>query len=317
MQGAGCPYKNLADSLREKKGVPFATAKLESANGDGDYVEFFRGKDFARYFRANPEKMNDLVQPIRPGRTEEDQIRDLMHFFVNKGLVLKNDRKYKRPKPGKPRLVKWPRTIEMSRDQSWDESVFYSWRYDRPTSFWYYIGTAAIPVMVILACLFPLAPWWMRMAFIYSLMGLLSVLLGIIAIRYVLYCLFWVVTGYSFWLFPNMMSDEVGVMDAFLPVVSFEKPEASGAGASQPLFQQATAQRGGAGYDPTGGKAHASQKLREEFEAEQAARIMKAQAEAAARGEEYVEVEPEVFVPPHPDDLVDLDEDEEVKKDEL
>ena len=56
----------MADSLRERKGVQWATAKLETADGDGTYVEFFRGKDFARYFRANPEKLSAVV-PLKPG----------------------------------------------------------------------------------------------------------------------------------------------------------------------------------------------------------------------------------------------------------
>lgn len=335
-----CPYKKLADTLREKQGVPYASAKLEASNGDGDYVEFFRGKDFARYFRANPEKMENLVQPLRPGRGVDDQIRDLMHFFVNKGLVLKTDRKYKRPKPGKPRLVKWPRTLLTLRDQSWEETAFYSWRFDRPTSIWYYVATAAVPILVILGCLFPLAPWWMRMAFIYFLMGLLTLILSIISFRYLMFSTIWVLTGQSFWLFPNLLSDDVGVIEAFIPMLSFttrgkDKPsqlaarlaaglsfgvfiyalwavtpdedvleenlgkyhdllmqymdvsrpllEGSTTGAAAPLYQQATAQRGGAGYDPTGGKARASQKLREQWEEEQRQRVLKEEEEAAAK----------------------------------
>lgn len=41
----------------------------------------------------------------------EDQIRDLVHFFIHKGLLLKADRKFKKPKPGRKRLVKFPRTL--------------------------------------------------------------------------------------------------------------------------------------------------------------------------------------------------------------
>ncbi len=42
---------------------------------------------------------------------------------------------------------------------SWDEAAFYFWTYDRPTSMWYYVGTVALPVLVVACCLFPLAPW--------------------------------------------------------------------------------------------------------------------------------------------------------------
>lgn len=62
-----CSYKKLADQLREKKGVDYASAKLEQADGDGQHIEYVRGKDLARYLRAAPEKMEGLVQPVRPG----------------------------------------------------------------------------------------------------------------------------------------------------------------------------------------------------------------------------------------------------------
>lgn len=59
--------KKLADALREKKGVPWAVAKMEMASGETDYVEYFRGKDFARYFRTNPEKLSAVI-PQKAGK---------------------------------------------------------------------------------------------------------------------------------------------------------------------------------------------------------------------------------------------------------
>lgn len=47
------------------------------------------------------------------------------------------------------------------------------------------------------------------MTLVYFLMAVLALLLGLIALRYSLFGLVWVVSGHSFWLFPNMMSDEV------------------------------------------------------------------------------------------------------------
>ncbi|GLC33605.1 hypothetical protein PLESTB_000094600 [Pleodorina starrii] len=219
------PIKALADSLREKKGVQWSTAKLETPSGEGHYVEYFRGKDFARYFRANTDKLDAHVPP-KPGKTVDDQIAELIMLFMKRKLVRKTDRKYKKPKPGKKRLVKFPRTIVSHPDGSgWTESAFYYWTYDRPTSMWYYVATVALPFLVIAACLFPLAPWWVRMTLVYFLMAVLALLLGLIALRYTLFGLVWIVTGHSFWLFPNMMSDEVGVLDAFSPVLSYERPK--------------------------------------------------------------------------------------------
>jgi hypothetical protein len=63
--------------------------------------------------------------------------------------------------------------------------------------------------VVIAACLFPLAPAWVRVAVLYLLSGLLMVLLGVILVRYLVFVLVWVLTGCSLWIFPNIMSETV------------------------------------------------------------------------------------------------------------
>jgi hypothetical protein len=96
-----------------------------------------------------------------------------------------------------------------AQESSWSEASFYAWRYERPTSVWTYLGSVLLPVVVILGCLFPLAPWWLRMAFVYLLMGLLTALLGLLAGRYAVYGAVWMLSGHSLWIFPNLVSDEV------------------------------------------------------------------------------------------------------------
>lgn len=219
------PLQALADSLREKKGVQWSVAKFE-IEGEGTRVEYFRGKDFARYFRAHPEKLPPNLQ--KSGKPVEEQIIDLYQQLLKRGFITKTTRKFKKPKPGKKRLVKWPKTIEpFGPDVSWSEDAFYAWQYDRPTSVWFYVSSFLLVVVVVGACLFPLAPYWMRMTLVYFLMTLLACILSLILVRYVLFAATWIVTGRHFWLFPNMMSEEVGVFEAFKPVVSLEKPDAS------------------------------------------------------------------------------------------
>jgi hypothetical protein len=46
------------------------------------------------------------------GKTVEDQISDLMALFLKRKFVKKTDRKFKKPKPGKKRLIKFPKTLE-------------------------------------------------------------------------------------------------------------------------------------------------------------------------------------------------------------
>lgn len=47
------------------------------------------------------------------GRTIEDQVTDLMQMFAKRKFVRKTERKFKTPKPGRKRLVKFPRTLEL------------------------------------------------------------------------------------------------------------------------------------------------------------------------------------------------------------
>jgi translocation protein SEC62 len=45
-------------------------------------------------------------------RCQEDQIQDLVARLLEAKLLLPADRKFKKPKPGKKKLVKFPRTLE-------------------------------------------------------------------------------------------------------------------------------------------------------------------------------------------------------------
>jgi hypothetical protein len=60
------PVRAVADQLREKKGVPYASAKLEIATGDSVYQEYFRGKDLVRYIASNPGKVDSALRD-KPG----------------------------------------------------------------------------------------------------------------------------------------------------------------------------------------------------------------------------------------------------------
>jgi hypothetical protein len=53
------------------------------------------------------------------------------------------------------------------------------------------------------------------MALVYLLMTILVLLLSLIVVRYIVFGAVWISTGHFFWLFPNLMSDEVGCV---LPV---------------------------------------------------------------------------------------------------
>lgn len=52
------------------------------------------------------------IPPLRPDRTVDDMVEEALTQLVQRKLLLACDRKFKKPKPGKTKLVKFPRTLE-------------------------------------------------------------------------------------------------------------------------------------------------------------------------------------------------------------
>ncbi|GBG00036.1 sec62 subunit of ER-translocon [Raphidocelis subcapitata] len=214
--------EKLSDTLRN--GVETAQGKVEWA-GTLTWREYARGKDLARFLRGKEELMESLSRPPGPDRTVEDMVRDVMVQLLQRQLVIACDRKFKKPKPGRTKLVKWPRTLEAMRDREWREDAFYAWPTDRPTSAWFYVCSGLAAVAVLCITLFPLAPHWARLAVLYILTALLSALMGTLVVRWLVFGVVWIATGSSFWLLPNATSDTLPITKIFSPLISFERGE--------------------------------------------------------------------------------------------
>jgi len=93
------------------------------------------------------------------GRAISMQIEEVHNQMSRRNLFLRVDRMHKKPKPGRKKLVKFPKKLVYEQDQSWDEDAFYCWTFDRPMSPWLWVGSLALVVVVFLMCLFPLAPY--------------------------------------------------------------------------------------------------------------------------------------------------------------
>ncbi|KAK9806919.1 hypothetical protein WJX72_007432 [[Myrmecia] bisecta] len=211
------PFKALTDTLRAKHGVPWRGAVLEDRR-----VDYFRGKDLIAYFKDHPAKIGNFVNQSKP---QDEQVIELAEVLLRKGLLVKGNRMFKKPKPGKKRLSKWPKKLVPVRELTFTEDAFYAWTYDRPASPWLWLGSGLLILVVIGFCLFPLAPNKVKLGVVYCSASLLILIVSTIVVRALLAAVTWISLGKSLWIFPNLLSDEAGLTEAFWPLVSFEEPE--------------------------------------------------------------------------------------------
>ena len=55
--------------------------------------------------------------------------------------------------------------------------------------------------------------------------SLLCFLIGSVGLRFAVFLVWWILTGQSFWIFPNLLSDEVPFSEALLPRLSLQRNE--------------------------------------------------------------------------------------------
>ncbi|DBB05953.1 TPA: hypothetical protein ACH3X3_009946 [Trebouxia sp. C0006] len=217
--------KVLTDSLRSKHGLDWRNGIVEDRR-----FEFFRGKDFAVYFKEHPEKFDSWIPDktvVLPGDADA-QIKTLIELLLRRRLIFRTDRLYKKAKPGKKRLAKWPKKLLPVRDrdlQTFSEEGFYAWAYDRPASPYLWMFSVLIAVVVVGACMFPLAPYKVKLVVVYLSMGLLMTLMGALLLRGAVAGATWMAFGRSFWLLPNVLSEEVGFKEAFWPLYEMDDAE--------------------------------------------------------------------------------------------
>lgn len=99
--------------------------------------------------------------PPRAGRAPDRLARDLCELLLRRRLVFRCERQFKKPPPGAKKLVKFPRKLTRAAPAdalSYADDAFYAWGYDRPPSKWTPVLTVLALVVVLLACLFPIAP---------------------------------------------------------------------------------------------------------------------------------------------------------------
>ena len=161
------------------------------------------------------------------GKSPDQAAHELGSFLLRKDLLLRCDRKFKKPPPGQDRLIKFPKklTIVIGPDsKTFSESDFYAWRFDFPVSATVYALSALGALGVVLLCLFPVAPAFVKAGVVYLLMTLLIIMLGTLLLRAIIAAVSWIGTGRTVWILPNALADDKPMSELFTPLIDVEEP---------------------------------------------------------------------------------------------
>jgi translocation protein SEC62 len=231
------PLRALAYHLRgSKQGPESRNARLD----DYKRVDYFRGRDIFRLLRKNTALLDEYAPaitgkptPPNAGIKERDvQITAIGERLMREGYIKRIDRVYDEPRPGRTRRVKFPsfmQTLPRQLQRFTDDGEgFYGWLYEQPTSWTTVVLSGLAAFVVVLMCLFPLAPIWMKKIVLYTCISILGVFFFIFVVRTAVFAVVWLLTGRHFWILPNITSDEIPIDEVFSPMWEFDDLDASG-----------------------------------------------------------------------------------------
>ncbi|KAF4713021.1 Translocation protein S62 [Perkinsus olseni] len=83
-----------------------------------------------------------------------------------------------------------------------------------------YVLLAVVVTAVLLMCLFPVWPMWAKLAVWYLTVAFSTFMTVLLVIRMICYVALWAF-GADFWIFPNLLDEDLGVIESFQPLYSF------------------------------------------------------------------------------------------------
>lgn len=190
-------------------------------------VEIFRGKDLLSYLTTHAEETSAVAKAVLPKKNEDrktdDLVKDVCDLMMRRGYFVRSERLFKKPHPGRKKLTKFPRKVFFCEDQTFVPGGFYSWKIERPPTPWVYVGGYIAALLVLCCCLFPLAPYSIKLGVFYTSLSCLIFIFSIIGIRCFIFAVIWTLVGKYVWVVPNLFADNVPITEVFSPFLEEEK----------------------------------------------------------------------------------------------
>ncbi|KAF6156082.1 hypothetical protein GIB67_007457 [Kingdonia uniflora] len=171
-------------------------------------VEYFRGKDFASFFKNHPE-LKDILEADKSLRA-----KDIANVLLSKNLLIRYDRVVKIVRPRKKKLSTWPAHLEIFSDQAFSKNdAFFAWTFVKRRPLWQTIISFVWPTVTLAICL--LIPHECKLIVLYTCTGLLLVIFSLLFLRSVIFSVMWIILGKRVWFFLNILAGEATLSELF------------------------------------------------------------------------------------------------------
>lgn len=193
--------KKLCDFLRSSEGPP-----VREAIEMDKRVYYLKGEKLVN-FMVEPKKGTKWPKDLPKFKTRQEAIticKELCNYqYMHRSI-----------KRGKGDLV-------ISRDREFDESGIFTWIYEGDKSFSHMMTTLLIMGFLFCVC-FPIWPNFLKVFAWYMSVSFLLLIFFLVTFRGVIFLFVWIL-GYDFWFLPNLFDEQLGFVDSFKPLFSFEK----------------------------------------------------------------------------------------------
>ena len=164
---------------------------------------------------VNYVKGHRFVEYLGKKGISEEEALAIGTAMLKEGLVIKAEQvDYKK------KMIREVHGMPMAK--YFDKEGFYVWQFEGSQAMRNFV-LAVVVIAFVGLVLFPVWPQFAKVGVWYVSMTLLLLLFGFIVVRLVLFLALYSV-GIDFWVLPNFFADDLGIMDSFRPLYSYQGP---------------------------------------------------------------------------------------------
>jgi len=189
--------------------------KSKTATQHDKRVEYFRGNRLMESLIENDEKPFTKWPKTLPKVSDKSDGKKICDLLIENNYFHRSE-KATNVKSSKGVILK----VSKINVYEETESSYYTWMYEG-SMMWSNIGTILLITIVIGFTLLPIWPVFAKKGLWYIAVTFLITIIGFTLIRTILFMLIWI-TGYEFWILPNLWDESLAISDNFKPIYSFE-----------------------------------------------------------------------------------------------